>query len=37
VKAVLRKLKVMNRTQAAIWAVNHGLFGPPTEEYRSAA
>ena len=25
VKAVLRKLQVQNRTQAAIWAVNHGL------------
>lgn len=37
VKAILRKLKVMNRTQAAIWAVNHGLFGPPEEEFRSAA
>lgn len=37
VKAVLRKLKVMNRTQAAIWAVNHGLFAPPDEDLRSAA
>ncbi|MEL6933918.1 MAG: response regulator transcription factor [Pseudomonadota bacterium] len=25
VKAILRKLGVQNRTQAAIWAVNHGL------------
>ncbi|MBT2134032.1 response regulator transcription factor [Croceibacterium sp. LX-88] len=25
VKAILRKLMVQNRTQAAIWAVNHGL------------
>lgn len=25
VKAVLRKLMVQNRTQAAIWAVNHGM------------
>jgi two-component system nitrate/nitrite response regulator NarL len=25
VKAILRKLKVQNRTQAAIWAVNNGL------------
>lgn len=25
VKAILRKLHVLNRTQAAIWAVNHGL------------
>jgi two-component system nitrate/nitrite response regulator NarL len=37
VKAVLRKLKVMNRTQAAIWAVNHGLFAAPDQEFRSAA
>ena len=27
VKAILRKLQVQNRTQAAIWAVNHGLEG----------
>lgn len=26
VKAILRKLHVMNRTQAAIWAVNRGLY-----------
>lgn len=26
VKAILRKLQVLNRTQAAIWAVNNGLF-----------
>lgn len=26
VKAILRKLHVMNRTQAAIWAVNNGFF-----------
>lgn len=25
VKAILRKLRVLNRTQAAIWAVNHGI------------
>jgi two-component system nitrate/nitrite response regulator NarL len=25
VKAILRKLKVANRTQAAIWAVKHGF------------
>jgi two-component system nitrate/nitrite response regulator NarL len=24
VKAILRKLQVQNRTQAAIWAKNHG-------------
>lgn len=28
VKAVLRKLMVQNRTQAAIWAVNHGVVSP---------
>lgn len=27
VKAILRKLGANNRTQAAIWAVNHGYFG----------
>lgn len=27
VKAILRKLRVANRTQAAIWAVKHGLEG----------
>lgn len=27
VKAALRKLHVSNRTQAAIWAVQHGLIG----------
>ncbi|HLZ78626.1 MAG TPA: LuxR C-terminal-related transcriptional regulator, partial [Sphingomonas sp.] len=26
VKAILRKLHVLNRTQAAIWVVNQGLF-----------
>ncbi len=28
-KSLLRKIKVNNRTQAAIWAVNHGM-APPT-------
>jgi len=27
VKAALRKLQVINRTQAAVWAMQHGLFG----------
>ena len=26
VKAILRKIRVQNRTQAAIWAMNCGLF-----------
>ena len=32
VKAVLRKLGVKNRTQAAIWAANHGLSARSVEE-----
>lgn len=31
VKAVLRKLQVRNRTQAAIWAVNHGFTIPDSK------
>ena len=31
VKAVLRKLRVKNRTQAAIWAANHGMRGRVAE------
>ena len=31
VKAILRKLGLQNRTQAAIWALEHG-FGKPAEE-----
>jgi two-component system nitrate/nitrite response regulator NarL len=31
VKAVLRKLRVKNRTQAAIWAANHGMRGRVSE------
>lgn len=31
VKAVLRKLHVKNRTQAAIWAANHGMRGRVSE------
>jgi len=31
VKAVLRKLRVKNRTQAAIWAANHGMRGGVVE------
>jgi two-component system nitrate/nitrite response regulator NarL len=37
VKAILRKLKVMNRTQAAIWAVNNGLFALPETHFQNAA
>jgi len=38
VKAILRKLMVQNRTQAAIWAVNQGLIthGGEFREYRDA-
>nr|WP_245842989.1 response regulator transcription factor [Sphingomonas laterariae] len=32
VKAILRKLNVHNRTQAAIWASSRGLAGPDAEE-----
>jgi two-component system nitrate/nitrite response regulator NarL len=28
VKAILRKIRVQNRTQAAIWAMNHGALAP---------
>ena len=31
VKAILRKLRVLNRTQAAIWAVNHGIAAASNE------
>lgn len=37
IKAVLRKLKVSNRTQAAIWAVNRGLVADPTARQQYAA
>lgn len=37
VKAILRKLQVLNRTQAAIWAVNKGLFSlDPADAYQEA-
>ena len=32
VKAILRKIGANNRTQAAIWALNHRLFDQPGEE-----
>ncbi|RUU48678.1 response regulator transcription factor [Mesorhizobium sp. M6A.T.Ca.TU.002.02.2.1] len=38
VKAILRKIRVRNRTQAAVWAMNHGMLtpasgnGPPGNE-----
>ncbi|MER9894185.1 response regulator transcription factor [Mesorhizobium sp. M0119] len=28
VKAILRKIRVRNRTQAAVWAMNHGMLNP---------
>lgn len=33
-KSILRKIKAQNRTQAAIWALNHGLGGAPTSDLR---
>ena len=30
IKAILRKIRVKNRTQAAIWAISHGLSGTET-------
>lgn len=35
VKAALRKLQVSNRTQAAIWAVQHGLIGYDTDGFHA--
>jgi two-component system nitrate/nitrite response regulator NarL len=32
VKAILRKIRVRNRTQAAIWAMNCGLFAAETND-----
>ena len=38
VKAILRKIRVQNRTQAAIWAMNNGSPSrPATDVSRSAA
>jgi two-component system nitrate/nitrite response regulator NarL len=37
VKAILRKIRVHNRTQAAIWAMNNSLFSPAKHEGSSAA
>lgn len=31
IKAILRKLALTNRTQAAIWAIGHGLTGMPAD------
>lgn len=36
VKALLRKIGASNRTQAAVWAMNHGL-GPEQDVYREPA
>jgi DNA-binding NarL/FixJ family response regulator len=32
VKAILRKIRVQNRTQAAIWGMNNGLLKPPAND-----
>jgi two-component system nitrate/nitrite response regulator NarL len=32
VKAILRKIRVQNRTQAAIWAISNGLSSPETDD-----
>jgi two-component system nitrate/nitrite response regulator NarL len=37
IKAILRKLRVQNRTQAAIWAASRGLTLSPTEAPASPA
>jgi two-component system, NarL family, nitrate/nitrite response regulator NarL len=37
VKAILRKIRVHNRTQAAIWAMNNGSFIPEKDNDSSAA
>jgi hypothetical protein len=36
VKAILRKIRVHNRTQAAIWAMNHRSFMPAKDNQWSA-
>jgi two-component system nitrate/nitrite response regulator NarL len=36
VKAILRKIRVHNRTQAAIWAMNNGSFMPERDNTSSA-
>ena len=36
-KAALRKIDATNRTQAAIWAISHGLGAAPTAESAAAA
>ena len=36
-KALLRKLEVTNRTQAAIWAMNHGLGATPAPGLRAVS
>ena len=37
VKAILRKIRVHNRTQAAFWAMNNGSFIPEGQNHLSAA
>jgi two-component system, NarL family, nitrate/nitrite response regulator NarL len=36
IKAILRKIRVHNRTQAAIWAMNHRSFIPAKDTQSSA-
>jgi two-component system nitrate/nitrite response regulator NarL len=35
-KALLRKVRVSNRTQAAVWAMNNGIAGQPDDTQRAA-
>jgi DNA-binding NarL/FixJ family response regulator len=37
VKAILRKIRVQNRTQAAVWAINSRLFASETEHVSAAS
>jgi two-component system, NarL family, nitrate/nitrite response regulator NarL len=36
IKAIMRKLKVQNRTQAALWAVSRGVASPPCSKSGTA-
>jgi len=37
VKAILRKIRVQNRTQAAVWAINSRLFASETQDVSAAS